>query len=66
MLMKDSFAVLIVAELEMQEGVRWVLDQDAEVWIFTCSMDMFTDLVQVDTKDNVHSVSGCSTRPTSQ
>jgi hypothetical protein len=46
MLMKNSFAVLIVAELEtMQEGVHWVLNQDAEVWIFTRSMDMFTDLV---------------------
>jgi len=50
-LMKNSFAVLIVAELEtMQEGVHWVLNQDAEAY----------------TKDNVHSVSGCSTRHISQ
>jgi len=29
----------------MQGGVRWVHDQDTEVWMFTRSMDEFTDLV---------------------
>ncbi|KAG2114943.1 hypothetical protein BD769DRAFT_1488250, partial [Suillus cothurnatus] len=29
----------------MQGGVRWVYDQDTDVWMFTRSMDEFTDLV---------------------